>query len=341
MKKISPKIGYIATLMVCYILMFSVTGCNKITEIKPKLYNGKITIGTVSWPGYLALYVARDKGYFKEAGLDVDIKRYTSQTECSRDYINGRLQGRANLTNEAINEALQGLKHKAVLVIDNSNGSDGIISSSGITSLLEAKGKKIAFEHGTLEEYFLIYALEQNQMSLKDIIPVNLDPEASAKALIEGKVDVAVTFEPFLLQALEKTKGNKIFSSADAPGLITDILTFRSDFIDAHQETVAAIVDIYFKALKFWQENPDEANAINAKEHGVTKEEIAEQLKGISLLDLNNNNTAFTYSAGTQSLYGNMRRVGDFVLQHHPKPNYSLDTDQLIDKRFIKNLFKE
>ena len=44
-----------------------------------KLYSEKITIGTEIWPGYLALYVAQDRGYFKEAGLDVEIKSYVGQ----------------------------------------------------------------------------------------------------------------------------------------------------------------------------------------------------------------------------------------------------------------------
>ncbi len=304
------------------------------------LHYEKITIGATIWPGYLLLYVARDKGFFKELGLDVEIKTYVSQAECSKDYTSGKLQGRTNLTSEMITESLAGFDQRVVMIIDYSNGSDGIVALPSITNLKQFKGKKIAFEHNTLEEYFLTYALAQSGLSLKDIIPVDLDAEASAKAIMEGNVDIAVTFEPFLSEATKNNKNNLVYSSANAPGIITDIFTFRTDFVQTHPKTITAFMQAYFKALKFWQENPNEANDIIAKEYHITREEIAQQLKGITILDENANATAFTFSVGTQSLYGNMRKVGDFIFQHQGKKEILLDTDKLIEKQFIREIIK-
>ena len=47
---------------------------------------------------------------------------------------------------DVVNEVYKGLDHKIVLAIDHSNGSDGIIASSKIKSITDAKGKRIAFE---------------------------------------------------------------------------------------------------------------------------------------------------------------------------------------------------
>ena len=180
-------------------------------------FSEKITIGYAPWPGYIGLFIARDKGFFEEEGLNIEIKGYPSLAALSEDYRAGKIQGRANLNLDSINEAIEGLDHKAILVIDYSNGSDGIIARHGITGLSQAKGKRIAYEFGTLEEFFLTYALQRSNLNLNDIQGVDLNPEASANAFIKGDVDMAVTYEPFMSDALGKAEGNKIFSSADAP----------------------------------------------------------------------------------------------------------------------------
>lgn len=302
------------------------------------LYSGKITIGMETWPGYFPLIVARDKGYFKAAGLDVEIKRYVALGELSKDYVAGKMQGRANLTLDAIKESLEGFSHKVVLAIDYSNGSDAIVARKDIETVRDFQGKRVGYEPDTLEEFFLTWALSENDMSLSDIVPVAANPEETAKKLKEGQIDVAVSHEPFLSQFVSSGDFQPVYSSQDAPGLITDILTFRQDFIDAHPETVEAILTAYFKGLSFWKEHPAEANTITAKEFADTPEGIAVQLKGIKMLDERDNQIAFTFAAGLKSLYGNMRQIGKFVLKHQGKGKTKIDTDSLMERRFLKNI---
>ena len=299
------------------------------------LYKGKITIGTAIWPGYLPLYVAQEKGYFKEAGLDVDVKLGVGLTELSQDYVAGKMQGRANLTLDAVKERSGGFDHKVILAIDYSNGSDAVLARQDIHSVVDFKGKRVGYEIGTLEEFFLTWALNENNMQLSDVVSVPANPEEAAKMLKEGKVDVAVTYEPFVSKFVSSGEFHVVYSSKDAPGLITDILTFRTDFIEAHPETVQAIVGAYFKALNFWKEHPVEANTIVAKKFNDTPESLAEQLQGVTLLDERDNADAFTFSAGLRSLYGNLRHIGKFVSQHGSSP---VDTDALVESKFIKNL---
>lgn len=324
------------------IIVFGWLGYEKYTTTTTtKLYPGKITIGTETWPGYILLYVAQDKGYFKDAGLNVTISLYKGLGDLSRDYVTDKMQGRANLTLDAVSENLKGLDHKAVLVIDYSNGSDAIVASDKIKSVKDFKGKKVAYEPGTLEEFFVAWVLKENGLSLSDIIPVAGDPEKTAKLLEAGEVDVAVSHEPFLSQIIKSHTIHSVYSSADAPGLITDILTFRTDFVKEYPETISAIIDAYFRALDFWKTNPNEADVILAKYFSDTPENIAKQMEGITMLDRIDNRTAFTFAAGFQSLYGNMRSIGEFVSEHQQidatkKP----DTDNLIEPRFIREILK-
>ena len=61
------------------------------------------------------------------------------------------------------------------------------------------------------------------------------------------------------------------------------------------------------------------------------------------MLDERDNQIAFTFAAGLNSLYGNMRQIGKFILKHQkPKDGQPpLDTDKLIERKFIKNMTQE
>ena len=306
-------------------------------------YAGTITIGTETWPGYLPLYVAREKGYFRDEGLQVDIKLYVGLGQLSKDYVAGKMQARANLTFDAVTESLQGMRHRAVLAIDYSNGSDAILARKGIKGVKDFAGKRVGYEANTLEEFFLVWALNQYGLSLRDVVSVHGDPEKTLSMLEAGHVDVAVSHEPFLSKTLRTGKAHAVYSSVDAPGLITDILTIRTDFIESHPEAVQGLVRGYFRGLDYWKEHPQEACVILAKEFGDTPENICAQMKGITMLDLADNRTAFTFAMGLQSLYGNMRKIGVFIQEHSAPTDKvtALDTDALIDARTIRKIFKE
>ena len=312
------------------------------TQKAGNLYQGKIIIGITPWPGYLPLIVARDKGYFKEAGLEVEIKSYPGLLELSKDYVAGKMQGRANITLDAVKEYSGGFDQRVVMTIDYSNGADAILARNEIQTVKDFRGKRVAYEPETLEEFFLTWVLSENEMTLSEIIPVHADPEESAKQLEAGKVDVAVSYEPYISQRLGTPDFHKVYSSADAPGLISDILTFRTDFIKTYPETVEAFLRAYFKGLAFWKKNPAEANSLTAKEYHDTSDGIAKQLEGLKLLDERDNATAFTFAAGFRSIYGNMRQIGKFILKYQkPGREGMLNTDNLIERKFIKKINKE
>ena len=56
------------------------------------------------------------------------------------------------------------------------------------------------------------------------------------------------------------------------------------------------------------------------------------------MLDERDNRSAFTFAVGLQSLYGNMRKIGEFVLEHERNKTSELDADNLIERRFIKSM---
>lgn len=303
-----------------------------------------VSIGLNAWPGYLPLFVAQDKGYFREQGVSVKLVMYDNFSELSRDYVAGTLEARGNLTFDAVHEALQGLEHEAVLVIDYSHGADAIVGRPGVPDIKGLAGKRVGYEAGSLEEFFLAFALSAHQMSLQDIVAVSTTTDQVMALLRTGQLDAAVTHEPFLTKIVKEGIAQELYSTREAPGLITDILTCRRDFIDAHPDQVSAILRAYFQGLAFWRAQPAEAQRIAAQACGTSPEAIGAQLATVSLPNERENEAALSFATAADltrqslSLYGNLRQIGEFVLSHQSGGPKEFDTDQLIDRRFIREL---
>jgi NitT/TauT family transport system substrate-binding protein len=322
------------------ILGLGTTTTTTTTTTKEKLFTEKITIGVTHWPGYFGLHIADQKGFFKDSGLDVEVKMFPSLTDVSKAYREQNIEARGSPSFDVLKDANNGLDQKIVLVVDYSNGGDGIIASKSIKSIKDAKGKRVAFEKGTLEEFFFIHTLEHYSLGIKDIVPIDLGPKEAAQAIVDGTADIAVTFEPFMSEALALTGGNKIYSSADDPGFISDVLVFHPEFIKKYPETVQAIIEAYFKALQFTKDNPTEAEALLAKRLSISPAEVTSALMGITILSKDENRVAVTFSAGLESLYGNMRSVDNFLAENLSIAdiNLRIDPDSLIDPSFIRSI---
>ena len=202
-------------------------------------------------------HVADGKGFFQEEGLDVEIKIYKGTSELSQDYLAGGMHGRANVTLEVVQEGHRGMRHRVVSAIDFSDGADAIMAVDEIQSVSELRGKLVALEGDGLAEFFLHWALEENGLSINDIVPVKVDdPIGSAAALEHGEVDAAVTYEPAVSRLEATGDYHRLYTSSDAPGLITDVLTFREDFVVQYPATIRAFLRAYFRGYGFWRSHP-------------------------------------------------------------------------------------
>lgn len=298
-----------------------------------------VSFGVNAWIGFMGFYVADRKGYFREEGLDLKLNRFSSLGENNKSFVRGEVNGCGTSTLDAADLILQGMDHRVVLVTDYSGGADAILAGPGIRGMNDFNGKRVAYEFGTLEEFFFTHALTQAGLSLKDVVRVDADAERSAKLLGNGEVDAAVTYEPFITKFI--TTGNPgvkaVYTSVDCLGVITDVAIFQAGFVRNHPDRVQAFIRGYFRAIQLWKDHPEEVHAIMAKEFGATESEIAAQLKGVQILDRPANDNAFSYQSGLKSLYGNMRKAAVFIQERRKTENPALMApDSLVEPKFIR-----
>ena len=99
------------------------------------------------WPGWTAFEIGIQKGWFKEAGVDVEF--YWFEYAPSMDaFAAGKVDAVMMTMGDALVTGAPGPRSVAILVTDYSNGNDMIVGQEGDPSLKALKGKKVGLEVG-------------------------------------------------------------------------------------------------------------------------------------------------------------------------------------------------
>lgn len=247
-----------------------------------------LKIGYPVWVGYGPLFLAEKKGFLKELGTSVE---FILMEDTKPRYVAlaaKRIDGLMTTIDTVVQRVKPDFTMAAILPMDDSKGGDGIVARKEINSVKDLKGKKVAFSEGSVSHFFLAFLLRQNGMSLKDITTVNMTAGDAGAAFVAGKVDAAVTWEPWLTKGKSAPHGKILVDSSATPNLIVDVLVFRKDVIKARPKDMENIVKAWVKAVEFWKSNPDEANKIMASAVGGWLKDtkvFGETLTGIRYYD--------------------------------------------------------
>jgi len=297
----------------------------------------KVKYGFSPFPGTLPYLVAKDEGFFKEEGIDVEIV-YEDYLKVNEDVATGAVDFHSQyVLIDVVYAVSKGEDLAIVMATDYSNGVDAIVAKKEIQTVSDLKGKKIGVDKGTLSEYLLADALKKSNLELSDVIEVGLSSLDAADAFIRGEVDAAVSWEPDVNKAVVEGNGWRLYTSADSPGLIVDCLVFRSEFVTKYPEKVLAVVRGYMKAMDFIAENPNQAYAIGAKYSGITASEFEIQYPGLKQVGLEDNQHLMTYGTGIASLHGLINEAYDF-LEERGFVEQAVDSTEIIHPQFIRAL---
>src|SRR5664279_3936318 len=118
-----------------------------------------LTIGYSDWPGWVAWQVAIDKGWFKEAGVDVTFQWFDYSASMDA-FAAGKID--ANL-----------MTNGDTLVTGAGGGKGIIVGKPSVKSIKDLKGKKVGIEVGVVEHLLLVHAMKEAGMSEKDVTLVN------------------------------------------------------------------------------------------------------------------------------------------------------------------------
>ena len=299
-----------------------------------------LSVGITTWIGNTPLYIAIEKGFFKELGLDVKPQVFETVAAGFPAFLAGKLDGLAPVSSEAVALAAQGSDFKIVVAEDTSVGADVIMARNSIASIKDFKGKKIGTELGGIGHFFVLQILAEAGLTEKDVTLINTPPDVAAVAYQKGDLEIAYSYSPFSDKALKAQKdGRIIYSSKQMPTAIADLYIFSTAFIQANPKAVAAFVAGNFKGLEFLKTNSKEGLDIMAKQLKITPDELAEQLKGIQMPDVATNVAMLGDPTSEISLLKPLTNLATF-LKGQGKIATAPDMAKYLDPQFVKALPK-
>ncbi|MEQ9559797.1 MAG: NrtA/SsuA/CpmA family ABC transporter substrate-binding protein [Rhodospirillales bacterium] len=219
--------------------------------------------------------IAKDKGFFEKHGLDISVSGFTSGKQC----LNAVLGGAAEIatTAEAPTTAAAMSKQPIAFLarMEYSDLKTLTAAGSGIKSLADLKGKKIAFTAGTGSEVYTVALLKKAGLSKSDVKLTNLRPQDMLPALSAGDIDAYNTWEPHVSNGV-KAMGTKV-AELDTKGIYAETfnIVVMKSYLKDNPELIAAFLKALIEAEAWMKANPEEAIATVAKVAGMKADALA------------------------------------------------------------------
>ena len=275
-----------------YALTTATMVCAMVFGAAPHTMAKTLILGHSTWVGYGPFYIARERGFFADEGIDIELRIMENTPLKMGALMAGQIDLVASTADEFPIYMKPGTPVRYILAVDNSNGGDGVVANNDITTVADLKGRTVAFEEGSVSQFFINALLLDAGLSQSDIEAVNMTATDAGVAFAAGRVDAAVTWEPHLSQGADTEHGHRLIDSSQTPGLIVDVVAVTEKTAAVHADELRAFVRAWQRALDFLRTDPAEGYRIMADGVGgwlSDPSEFEAVVTGIEYLDLARN----------------------------------------------------
>jgi OmpA-OmpF porin, OOP family len=250
-----------------------------------ELGTSQLTGSADSWAGYFWLRQGTDPQsvfgkLLQSNGLSLKYEDEPDQAKRAKRMSEGTYDIAMTTADQVLTNPFGG---NIVAMVDVSAGGDAVVLRKGLKSLDDIKpDMKVAYARATPSETLLrTLALRFNAVDLKRLKAVEVTVADEAWAMLkEGKVDVAVVWQPFT--GLARREGFTVaLTSADAKNVILDVL-LASKKVDP--VIVQKFVSAYCRAVQYYVDRPSELRQAVGVDSKVSGQELAELSQGINFV---------------------------------------------------------
>ncbi|MFO1415627.1 MAG: ABC transporter substrate-binding protein [Burkholderiales bacterium] len=232
----------------------------------------KIRVGF--WPiaSGLPFFVAIEKGYFKEAGLDVEPLKFAGAQQVMEAMLAGRADGSANGTGSA-NLAIGEIAQPGLFKIFCTNPSNAkwvldefiVAKDNPAKTIAELKGKKLASGPGIQNVTLCKTMLERAGATGTSVIELPIGQHVAAIAA--GQVDACYTLEPTGTVGRMNGTTRVVEAGVVAKYILGDPMapwhggsaSLTTEFLKKNPDVSKKYMAAYAKGVEFVRTKPDEA----------------------------------------------------------------------------------
>jgi NitT/TauT family transport system substrate-binding protein len=200
-----------------------------------------------------AMFLALQRGWFKDAGIDLRFEDGNGSTGAVNLTGAGRFEvGEAAVSAMAVART-KGMKLRSIACFLRGTEMGVFVpKGSGLRTPKDLEGKKVIYTASSLEGPFMKAFFEAGKAEVRKVQLINVDFAAKQPAYIAGQGDALVTSIPFMSNVMEKAKPSDTIMFADY-GLVLPSLGYIAleDTIRRKGPTLGAFVTVMSRA---WHE---------------------------------------------------------------------------------------
>ena len=219
------------------------------TPVKTESAMKPLTIGVMGSVDAIPLIIAKEKGYFEAAGVDVNVEVFKAAKDRDAALQAGELDGVACdevaiaiYQNAGINMKITGVTDGQFALVAGAN--------KGIKQVQDLSGKKIAISENTVIEYTLDKMLEEKGVDVAKVEKVAIPPMPTRLEMLnKGEVDAALMPNPFSDAAIKA--GGSVIDKVDNTGMYIAVTAFKQETIDTKAKEIKAFYNAYNEAVNY------------------------------------------------------------------------------------------
>lgn len=215
-------------------------------------------VGTISDS---AIFLAQEKGFFKEQGITLELQTFQSAANMVAPLGTGELDAGGGAPSAGLYNAIErGVQMRIVAdkgSLPSGHGYEAIVVRKAIAdkvrSAKDMKGLKVAIaQRDIVPEYSLDAFLRTGGLTVKDVEIVPLAFPDMTAAIANGSIDVAVPTEPTVTRILDAGTG-VLLTRTDAvvPGEQTAVVLF-SEKLAKNRDAAVRFMKAYLTGARFY-----------------------------------------------------------------------------------------
>jgi NitT/TauT family transport system substrate-binding protein len=313
-----------------------------------------INIGYQPYGPYWVFQLAKEKGWWDEAGVDVKLIQFMSGPP--QNYAMGKGEVDVSIMGDTpiLTSAVQKIYDPLVIatLVDISN-MFRVIAQPEYNDIKELKHKKIGTMVGSVENYFLMLVLKKMGWTTDDVQIVHMETKEMQAAMLAGRVD-ACTVVPAVSFVLHGKGFNLLTDKgflAEPPGKIIDaklynLIVARREWVEENPALATTFLSVMFRGVDYWLNNLDETNEWCRKKMNealateMTPDSFDWYWNSFDIVTLEDNALEYMNPDSPGSVHQNWINEAQFLAEHGTIPGVP-DIQNLLDSQFVMSLYEE
>ncbi|MBU2552758.1 MAG: ABC transporter substrate-binding protein [Proteobacteria bacterium] len=248
-------------------------------------------IATVAWAGWSPLHVAEAMGFWKEAGISVQVRDYDDPIVILEAIRAGRIDFAMDMAGTLVGLYMADTPVQALAETNWSDGGDKIIVKRG-GDIRQSLGQTVGvFLNMPSCLYFLGTYLKTRDLKIGDFRIVEVNPEDLTAQFVAGRIPVIVNYDPWATLALRQGDGVVLATSARFEGCIPECLWgYRDHLRQIPDEDVKKLLQGWVRAARWVNEPanwPDYARILRTRTFRantpLTDDDLRRYLDGVGI----------------------------------------------------------